>query len=118
MGRNIVEMLGGGDLGGVLIGHVQAAGLQQLDETVKLRGGQEGIHRIGENHGIGAGQQLHCRGEILFQSFDFLAGMEGQEFMVRKFPLQISNGLQGDAVFALGASVNDGYLHNIPPLLD
>ena len=53
VGGGVIKMLGGGNLGGDLAGHIDAVGLHQLDELMQLTGGDESVYRIGKQQHIG-----------------------------------------------------------------
>ena len=89
VGSDIVEMLGGGDLGGDFAGNVGTVFLHQSDETVKLTGGNESIDRVGKQQHVGVCQSFQCGGKVLFQGLDLLAHMEDIEAVTGLFLLQI-----------------------------
>ena len=108
-------MLGGGQLGGVAAGQLHTGLLHQFHKAVKLVGGDEGVHRVGEEQDFCFFQCGFCLGEVLFQLLDLLAYMQHTEAVGGEFQLQKADGLQRDAVFTLGAAVDDKNFHKIPP---
>ena len=58
MGGHVVKVFGGGDLGGVLAGQVQAAALHELQKPVELGRDKKGIDRIAEQDQVGPKELL------------------------------------------------------------
>ena len=83
---------------------------------MELAGSQEGIDRVGEYNQVGLGNSVQDRGEVLFQMFDFLGSVDDAKGMLWELDLQIADGLQGNAVLAFGASVDNEDLPANSPL--
>ena len=111
MGCHVIEMLGGGHLAGPFAGDVHMMRLHQLHKAVQLVGRDESIHRVAEQDQLGALKGFLRLGEVLLVQRDQLAHVEGLPVMAGEFQLQVLDGLQRNAVFALGAAVQDEDLH-------
>ena len=80
---------------------------------MQLAGDQEGIDRIAENDELRRGQCIQGGLEVLLQRLDPLPGMQLMEVVCGELLLQKQAGVQGDGVFALGASVDDQDIHTV-----
>ena len=110
--RDVVEVLGGGHLGGCLSGEVLAGGLHQLDEAVQLVRHEEGVHGIAEQQQVRFPEGLQGGGEVLLQRLDTLPGENILKLQFREPLFQIQAGMQGDGVLALGAAAYNENIHN------
>jgi hypothetical protein len=117
MGSDIIKMLGGSQLRGVLTGQIHPGSLQKLNEPMKLAGSKKRVNRIGKQQNICFLDGGQSRGEVLFQGLDLLTHMKNIKLMLRKQNSQIVDGLQRDGMLALGASVQNQYIHRKPHFL-
>ena len=116
MGGDIVKVHGGAQLAHIDIPEVRPAALHKLDEAVELGGDKKGIHRIGKKQQPGGAYGLHRPAHVPFKALYSGAHVEKIELMGGKTLLQIQHGLQGDAVFPPGGTVDDAYLHSASPV--
>ena len=111
MGRDVIEMLRGGDLGGGLSGQVKTGFLHQFDEPVQLARNEKRVDRITEHDEFGLIDGLQGGGEVLLQRLDPLPGIQITEPVSGILLFQEEAGVQGDGVLSLGAAVDDENIH-------
>ena len=116
VGGNIKEVLGGGQLGDIDIPKVRPAALHQLQETVQLGGGQEGIDRVGEQQQFCGADGLHRAAHIPLKAQETGPHVEKVKAVLREALFQIQHRLQGDAVFPPGGAVDDADFHGDTPV--
>ena len=111
VGRDIVKVLGGGELGGPLPAQVHPLLLDQLDEAVELGRDQEGVDRVAEQEQIRLLQRRGAGAEVLLDGLNPLPHVQIFKFYLPAKLFQVMYRLKGNAVFPLGGAVEYQYVH-------
>ena len=109
MRGNVVEVLGRRNLRGIFSGQIDILFLDQLDEPVQLGRHQKRVYGIAEENQIRRQERCAAGAEVLFIALDSLPDLQGLEVQVRKERLKVFGGIQGNAVFSGGRSVQYEY---------
>ena len=80
---------------------------------MELIGREEGVDRIGKEDEVRLLQRLDGGRKVLFQRLDALPCVQLGKGMLGMQLFKVERGGQRDAVFALGAAVDDQYMHGI-----
>ena len=112
MSRNVIKMLGCAELCRVLATQIHSAFFDEFDETVQLCRHQEGIDRIAEHDQIGFFQRCYPHTVIIFHLSNLLANVQNLIVMLRKMLLNKQHGIQRDAVFPRGGTVQYKNVHS------
>lgn len=88
-------------MGGKLTGEIYSVRFDQLNETVKLIGGNEGVNRITEQNQVCLFQFCPQRGKVLFIASDALPHRQEGEGMLRMESLQVEGGMYCCGIFSL-----------------
>lgn len=115
VGGDIIEMLGGGKLGGPFAGQVNVCGFQQLDKAVEPIGGDKGVDRVRKQQELRLLNGIKGLGKVLFKLFYLSAHMEHIKRMRPVQLFKIAHRLQGDAVVSLWSAVQNQNIHRFPP---
>ena len=111
MGRHVIKVLAGRELGGVFPPQVHAAVLQNREEAVELGRGQKGIDRVGKQQQLRLAEHLPGFGKVPLQGLQLRGNVELGPCMAGEQLLDIADGLQGDAVVPRGGAVEDQNVH-------
>ena len=109
--RDVIEVLGRGDLAGEFSGEVDAVGLDELDEPVQLIGRDERVDGVAEQQKVSLFQLRAQRGKILLVAPDALAHRQDGKRVLRVQRMQVQRRVGSGGVFALGAGVQHKNVH-------
>ena len=116
VGGDIEKMLGGGELRHVFLPERQIVFLDKLEKTVQLRGDEEGIDRMGENHQLRPLHRLPGGGHVLFKGRQGRADIEIFKMMGGKAFFKVQAALQRHAEAGARRAVDEQDLHILPPV--
>ena len=115
VGGHVVEMLGGGDLSGVLAVKIHAALLHRLHEPHELGGDEEGVDRITEDQAVRRRRLTGEFGGVVERKGWPSPRVDHGEPVLGMELFKVQGRLEGDGILSLRGTVQNQKIHAVVP---